>query len=233
MFCVSMLAGADAMHKVRIWDLPTRLFHWALALCVLALVVTGQIGGQAMVWHFRFGQAVLSLLVFRLLWGLVGGRWSRWTRLTLGPRAVGAYLRQSHDPRWHAGHNPLGSWAVVVMLLCLLVQATTGLFSDDEIAFAGPLVSLVSGAAVSAATAWHKGWGKILLIVLVLSHLLALLVHRWRRHPPLVPAMVHGDKVLPETVPASDDRLQDRLLALGLLMVSAGTVQWALAWGKP
>ena len=119
------------------------------------------------------------------------------------------------------------------MLLCLLVQATTGLFSDDEIAFAGPLVSLVSGAAVSAATAWHKGWGKILLIVLVLSHLLALLVHRWRRHPPLVPAMVHGDKVLPETVPASDDRLQDRLLALGLLMVSAGTVQWALAWGKP
>ncbi len=221
------------MVKVRIWDLPTRLFHWALAMAVVGLVITGQIGGQAMAWHFRFGQAVLTLLLFRLLWGVAGGYWSRWSRLPLGWRPVWAYLRGNHDPRWHAGHNPLGSWAMVAMLLCLFGQAATGLFSDDEIAFAGPLTALVSGSAVSASTAWHKGWGKTILIFLILLHLLALWVHRWRRHPPLVPAMLHGDKSLPTSEPASSDRPIDRLHALGLLIASAATVEWVLAWGKP
>ena len=67
------------MVKVRVWDLPTRLFHWALALCVLGLVITGNVGGEAMVWHFRFGYTVLTLLIFRTLWGFTGGHWSRWS----------------------------------------------------------------------------------------------------------------------------------------------------------
>ena len=65
------------MTTVRIWDLPTRLFHWALAACIVGLVVTAKVGGEAMNWHFRLAYAVFTLLVFRLLWGLVGGHWSR------------------------------------------------------------------------------------------------------------------------------------------------------------
>ncbi len=124
------------MVTVRIWDLPTRLFHWALALCVLGLFVTAELGGNAMVWHFRFGFCVLTLLLFRLAWGLFGGYWSRWTQFPLRPSAVAAYLQGRSMLGW-SGHNPLGSWSVVVLLLALAVQVATGLVSDDEIANVG------------------------------------------------------------------------------------------------
>jgi cytochrome b len=79
--------------RVRVWDLPTRLFHWLLALAVIALVVTAKVGGNAMVWHFRLGYFVLGLLVFRLLWGLVGGRWSRFGSFVYKPSTTWRYLR--------------------------------------------------------------------------------------------------------------------------------------------
>ena len=75
------------MIQVRVWDWPTRIFHWVLALLVVALVITGNVVGNAMVWHFRCGYGVLSLLLFRLLWGFVGGHWSRWRQLTCTPSA--------------------------------------------------------------------------------------------------------------------------------------------------
>ena len=75
-------------HTVRIWDLPTRIFHWALAVCIVALVITANVGGNAMVWHFRLGYTVLALLVFRLVWGLVGGRWSRFSAPPSSPSGV-------------------------------------------------------------------------------------------------------------------------------------------------
>ena len=121
------------MVTVRIWDLPTRLFHWLLVLCVLGLVVTGQMGGNAMLWHFRLGYAVLSLLVFRLVWGFVGGHWSRWQQLPLRLRLVTDYLHQRQTAGTWAGHNPIGSWSVLLMLGWLLLQVGTGLVSDDEI----------------------------------------------------------------------------------------------------
>lgn len=217
------------MATVRIWDLPTRLFHWLLAICVMGLIVTGNIGGNAMVWHFRLGYAVLTLLLFRLLWGFVGGHWSRWSRLALGPRQVLSYLRG--QPHAWVGHNPLGSWSVLLMLLWLLLQVATGLMSDDEIANAGPLTVLVSGATVNAATAWHKGLGKLLLIVLVLLHVAAIVWYRVRKAQALVPAMWHGDKDLPGEVTASRDCLPQRLLAVLLLLISAAAVRWLIGLG--
>ncbi len=219
------------MVTVRIWDLPTRLFHWLLAACVVGLVITGKLGGNAMVWHFRFGQAVLTLVVFRLVWGLVGGHWSRWSQLALAPGQVLDYLRgrTAHG----AGHNPLGSWSVLLMLGWLLLQAGTGLVSDDEIANAGPLTALVSGATVSAATAWHKGVGQWVLLALVLLHLTAIAWYRLRKAQALVPAMLHGDKMLPQPVTASRDGAAQRLLALLVLLVCAGTVRWLVGLGTP
>ncbi len=219
------------MVTVRIWDLPTRLFHWLLAACVVGLVITGKLGGNAMVWHFRFGQAVLTLVLFRLVWGLVGGHWSRWSQLAISPAQVLGHLR-GRTVHW-AGHNPLGSWSVLMMLGWLLLQAGTGLVSDDEIANAGPLTALVSGATVSAATAWHKGLGQWVLLALVLLHLSAIAWYRLRKAQALVPAMLHGDKVLPVPVPASRDGLAQRLLALLVLLACMAAVRWLVGLGAP
>ena len=217
------------MVTVRIWDLPTRLFHWLLAACVIGLVITGNVGGTAMVWHFRLGYAVLTLLLFRLLWGFVGGHWSRWRQLMLSPAQLMAYLRGRLSPS--IGHNPLGSWSVVWMLLWLLVQVSTGLLSDDEIANAGPLTPLVSAATVSAATAWHKGLGKGVLILLVSVHVLAIVWYQLRKGQALVPAMLHGDKSLPQAAAASRDGPTRWALAALLLTLCALAVRWLIHLG--
>ncbi len=217
------------MFTVRIWDLPTRLFHWLLATCVIALIVTGNVGGNAMVWHFRLGYAVLTLLLFRLVWGFAGGHWSRWTQLPLSPGSVMAYLR-GRSLSW-AGHNPLGSWSLVGMLLWLLLQVSTGLVSDDEIANAGPLTALVSGTVVSAATAWHKGLGKGVLIALIVLHVGAIVWYRVRKGQALVAAMLHGDKSLPEAVPSSRDCLPQRVLAVLIGLACAAAVRWLVMLG--
>lgn len=219
------------MFTVRIWDLPTRLFHWALAACVVGLIITGNMGGDAMAWHFRLGYTLLTLLVFRLAWGFCGGYWSRWSQLPLHPASVWAYLQGRGAPQHRVGHNPLGSWSVLAMLLCLGLQVATGLVSDDEIANLGPLSSLVPGEVVSWATRWHKGWGKFILMALVATHLLALVWYRWHRHPSLVPAMWHGNKVLPEATPASHDNLGRRSLALVLLILAGCAVAALVSLG--
>lgn len=219
------------MVKVRVWDLPTRVFHGTLALSVVGLVVSGQWGGDAMLWHFRFGYAVLTLLLFRLCWGFVGGHWSRWWQLPLSWRSLMAYRQGLRQPMLTTGHNPAGSWSVLAMLCWLALQVGTGLISDDEIANAGPLTSLVSGAAVSAATAWHKGLGKGLLLVLVALHVGAVAWYKWRKHQNLMSAMLHGDKIVDSAVPASRDDLITRLGACVVLLLCALAVRWALSLG--
>lgn len=219
------------MNAVRIWDLPTRLFHWSLAICVIALVVTAKVGGDAMNWHFRLGYAVFTLLLFRLLWGLVGGHWSRFASFFPTPGRLARYLGGHATAHDTAGHNPLGALSVLAMLAVLAVQVGTGLFADDEIASAGPLTALVSGSVVSAATTWHKSWGQYLVIGLVVLHVLAIIIYRLRRHD-LVTPMLHGDKPLAGAVPAARDSVGTRLLALVLLAVCAGVVYAVVQLGN-
>jgi cytochrome b len=220
------------MYSIRIWDLPTRVFHWALVACVLGLIITGNVGGNAMQWHFRFGYAVLTLLLFRLAWGLLGGHWSRWSQLPLGPRAVLAYFQGKSTPDQLAGHNPLGSWSVLAFLLVLALQVSTGLISDDEIANMGPLAVLAPSHWVSWASSWHKNWGKLALILLVLTHVLALAWYRWKKNQKLVSAMVHGDKSLPEVVVPSTDTGKTRGLALVVFVLAALAVFALISLGQ-
>jgi len=221
------MSFADS-YRVRVWDLPTRLFHWSLALSVLGSLATGLVGGGAMVWHLRLGQLALALLVFRLLWGLVGGHWSRFAAFPLRPQAFVDYLRGRGDVHLRAGHNPLGSLSVLVLLALLSAQILSGLVSNDDIAFAGPLSHLVSNASVAAATAFHKTWGKLLVLAWVLLHLVALIAHSWRGHP-LVPAMVHGDKTLAQAAPSSRDDGRSRLLAALLLALCLAGSAWVFS----
>lgn len=219
-------------NKVRVWDLPTRIFHWALVAGVLGLAISGTIGGNAMIWHFRFGYAVLTLLLFRIVWGLVGGRWSRFGAFIYSPQSVLNYLKGRGKAEHSVGHSPIGAGSVFAMLGFLLAQVGTGLLSDDEIAFAGPLTRFVSNASVSLATNYHKNIGKWILLALVLLHVAAIVFYLWRKHN-LVGAMLHGDKALVSAVPSSRDDAASRTAALVVLAACAGGVYWISTLAAP
>lgn len=212
--------------KIRVWDLPTRLFHWALAACVIGLVITGKIGGASIDWHARIGYAVLALLLFRLVWGLVGGYWSRFASFIYSPGSVINYLKGKAHPDHLIGHNPLGAGSVFAMLLVLLAQVGTGLVSDDEISFTGPLNKLVSSATGLLATSYHKQYGQWLVIGLVVLHVAAILYYLVRKKDNLIRPMLNGDKQGGMQVPTSRDDWQTRLLAAVIFGVCAGFVAW-------
>lgn len=219
------------MYTIRVWDLPTRVFHWGLVFCVIGLLITGNVGGNAMAWHGRFGYAVLTLLLFRLAWGLLGGHWSRFARFFYGPSAVLAYLRGRSPMEHSVGHSPLGALSVWALLLVLLAQVGSGLFADDEIAFTGPLAALVSSDWVSQATRYHKNVGKFILLGLVGLHLGALIFYRFVKQQRLVQAMILGDKQLDRDVPSSDDNARSRWLALVVLLCCAAVVYGIVSLG--
>ncbi len=209
---------------VRVWDAPTRLFHWALVLCFGGLVLTSQVGGMAMAWHFRFGYGVLTLLLFRAIWGLQGGHWSKFSTFVVGPRAILRYLRKEGKAFGAVGHNPLGSLSVLAMLVLLAMQATSGLMSDDEIATSGPLVRFVSSAWVSNATYYHIEIGKLLLLGLVFLHLGAIAFHYLDKQENLVKPMITGDKDLDFEAPNSLDAWPERRLAALIFLACVAAV---------
>ena len=224
---------APALQFVRVWDLPTRLFHWVLTLTVIGSLVSSQIGGNAMIWHTRLGLVVLALLIFRLVWGFAGGYWSRFASFLYGPRSVVAYLRGDSGPggRYDIGHSPVGSLSVWALLGLLAVQVATGLVADDEIATTGPLNRFVSDATASVAGGWHTEFGKWLLIVLVIAHIAAVLYYLWRKQQNLIGPMVHGDMPLPPGTPASADGTGQRLAAALTLTAAAALAWWVGSLG--
>lgn len=221
-----------ASHSVRVWDLPTRLFHWLLVACIIGSVVTSQIGGNAMIWHFRFGFAIASLLLFRLVWGVVGGRWSRFASFIYSPGTIVRYLQGRPQPEHVIGHNPLGAASVFAMLVVLIAQVSSGVVSDDEIAAVGPFAQFVSNATVSAATSYHKTYGKFMLLGLIVLHLAAIAYYYVAKRENLVKPMVDGDKTLANaTLPGSRDDAVSRLAALVVLAASGTLVGWAVSLG--
>jgi cytochrome b len=185
---------SELKHRVRVWDLPTRLFHWLLVLAVIGMFVTGYLG--ALDWHMRLGCGVLVLLLFRLVWGLVGGHWSRFASFCPSPRRLWNLLRaKQEDGPEHLGHKPLGALSVWAMLLVLLAQVISGLMSDDDIAYAGPWARHVSEAVSYWMTDYHAAIGQWLLVALVLLHVGAILFYLFRKKENLITPMLHGDKM--------------------------------------
>lgn len=223
----------QTLRNVRVWDLPTRLFHWLLAATVVGSVVTAKIGGNAAEWHFRLGYLVFTLLAFRVLWGLFGGRWSRFANFIYTPSTLLRYVRGQGRPDEHldVGHSPLGAGSVFALLAMLAAQVGSGLFADDEIANAGPMVKFVSSATSSALTSWHKNFGQWIIIALVVLHVGAILFYRFKRGRDLVGPMLSGDKMLGADVPASADRLSNRAIALVLVALCGAGVGWLVSLG--
>ena len=232
------------MHeRIRVWDLPTRLFHWALAGCLVGSLVSVNLGGNAVGWHFRFGYAILALLLFRVAWGFVGPRYARFASFPPNPAAA---LRQLQGQTGEGpGHTPLGAFSIYALLLALAIQAGTGLFANDAIMWDGPLKNLVSNATSDALTRLHK-INRFVVIGLVLLHLAAIAFYTVVKRRRLVAAMVTGDATAgwapasargpatDEPAPrASRDDVLVRLKGLVLLAACIAAV-WALVeFGGP
>ena len=208
---------------IRVWDLPTRMFHWLLVLCVIGLLVTANIGGPAMAWHFRFGYVVMALLVFRLIWGFIGGRWSLFSSFLYSPASLWRDLRGRH-PDTVVGHSPRGALSVFAMLSFLLAQVSTGLFSDDEISATGPLTSLVSSSWVALATYYHTSVGKFVIIALAIAHVGAIFLYWFRSGQNLLLPMILGDKEFSQPVHSSRDDSRMRVLAALVFLACLGLV---------
>jgi cytochrome b len=224
---------SSSVRTIRVWDLPTRVFHWALALCVVGSVVTAHLGGNAMVWHFRLGYSAFTLIAFRVVWGLIGGHWSRFSNFIYAPATLLRYLRgQNQAQEMHdVGHSPLGALSVFAVLVVLAAQVATGLFSDDEIANTGPLIKFVSGSTSLMLTKWHKNYGQWIIIALVVLHVAAIAFYVVKKKRDLLRAMVIGDKQLSASTTASTDTLATRALAALVFAVCAGGVAWLVNLG--
>ncbi|WP_303787098.1 cytochrome b/b6 domain-containing protein [Azovibrio restrictus] len=209
------------MRRIRLWDLPTRLFHWLLVAAVLALFVTGKVGGNAIEWHGRIGHFVVGLIAFRLVWGFVGSTYARFGQFFPTPGRVAAYLRGE----WQGlGHNPLGALSVFALLGLVGLQALLGLFTNDDIAFRGPLYNLVGGELSSRLTGLHHLLADVLLGFVVL-HVGAILFHVHVKKDNLVRPMLTGWKEAEQGEPARGGGLVALLFALAV----AGLALWGAA----
>jgi cytochrome b len=213
-----------SLHRIRVWDLPTRSFHVLLALCVAGLIATGEIG--LMQLHFWLGYAVLTLVLFRLVWGFVGGHWSRFINFVPTPAKLRAYIQavRAQQAPHSIGHNPLGALSVIGMLCVLLIQVFSGFFSDDEIANTGPWTAFIPADWVEMATEYHSDVGKVILIVLIVLHVGTVLYYKRIKNDDLLTPMLTGDKVLTTETQASRDTRTSRLFALGILLGCAYVV---------
>lgn len=213
-----------------VWDPALRLFHWALVALIAFSVWSGKTGGfQVMENHKLSGYAILALVLFRLAWGLAGGRHARFATFVASPSVAAAYVRDlvMGRARRYAGHNPLGAWSALAMLASVAVQAGSGLFASDDILTEGPLHGTVPSGVADWLT-WLHYWNSNLLFVLIGIHVVAVLLYEIKGDR-LIAAMIHGRKRLPAAEPADDVRsVRGRLwLALVLAVAAAGAV-WAV-----
>jgi cytochrome b len=223
-------AATPAHVRRRIWDVPTRIVHWTLAALVAFSWWTAEIGELGL--HRLSGYGILTLVLFRIYWGIVGSSTSRFRSFVASPRAVLRYVRLHLFDRAHIspGHNPLGSWSVVAMLALLATQTSTGLFAVDVDGIeSGPLSHLVSFETGRALAEFHESTFDVLLALIAL-HLLAVLYYTIHKRETLVSAMLGGWKRLPQAAGASDVVFAPWWRVLIGAALAAALVAW-VAWG--
>ncbi len=175
-------------NQYRVWDLPTRFFHWFLVIAIAVQFASAEFELLSMQWHVRGGYFILGLLVFRVIWGVIGSDTARFSYFLKGPRAVLHYLRGAPS---QVGHNPLGALSVVAMLVAIGLQTVSGLFANDEIDVFGPLISLVSSQTAHVFNDFHE-IGQNVILLLIALHLAAVLFYRFVRKRDLIKPMLTG-----------------------------------------
>jgi cytochrome b len=214
--------------NARVWDLPTRLFHWVLVVLIALQYATGKFHMFDMEWHFRFGYATLALIVFRLLWGIFGSQTSRFATFVRGPSAVLRHTvsLMSNKAAPSVGHNPLGGWSVLVLLASVLLQIVSGLFASDGIDTEGPLSNRVTTAAAKTWTRIHE-WNQDVLLILIVLHVLAIGLYYVLRNENLLGPMITGRKLVVTTPLRSAGALRAWMLFGFAVVCVAALVFWA------
>jgi cytochrome b len=208
-----------------VWDLPVRLVHWLLA--TLIAFSWWSVHHHHTDWHIWSGCAILTLLIFRFLWGFFGSSTARWASFVRGPRTIHAYLRG----RWVGiGHNPLGALSILALFLAVAVQVGLGLIAQDEDGiYLGPLARLVSSDTSDKARDIHELWFNVILALIVV-HLAAIIIYRLRgKH--LTKPMITGRAAVE---PAAEPMRQGKWwVALICLAIAFGIVRWVIAGAPP
>jgi cytochrome b len=190
----------DASRLVVVWDAPLRLFHWLVAALVAAAYATWRLNW--MIWHGRVGDALLALLLFRLLWGFFGSETARFSRFLASPRLAIQHLSYAfmREPDRQVGHNPAGGWMVLLLLALLLAETLSGLYVANDIADVGPLTEIVPAPVANAIETSHAmGWD--VLLAAIALHVLAIAAYAAVKGQNLVRPMITGTKALPVSVP--------------------------------
>lgn len=212
-------------HRVKVWDIPTRLFHWILVALIAALAISGEVGKLGV--HMLLGPMVLTLILFRLVWGVIGSETARFSHFVRGPRAVLAYMAAAKNGAVRSvGHNPLGAFSVLALLGLILAQALSGLFTSDDIFTDGPLAHLLSSKMVALISSVHRIGFKLLLAFIAL-HLAAVAFYRFVKKDDMLQAMITGRKQVPDDVDGIEFR--SPLIALVVLALCAAAVWGTLA----
>ncbi len=221
-----MADGLGRREAVKVWDLPTRIFHWTLAVLVVAMWWTGE--EREIALHTRIGTVLVGLLLFRLLWGFFGSETARFSHFLKGPAAVLAYVRGERPVL--VGHNPLGGWAIALMLALLVCQAGLGLIAHDVDGLeSGPLSHLVSYDTADWARVWHNRLINAIL-GLVALHIGAILVYFLVLDRDLIVPMISGRKDLP---PGIEAPALARAQTFLFCAAAAAAAAWWIGAGAP
>lgn len=217
--------------KIQVWDVPTRLFHWGLVISVLYSWFSVKIL-EDMQQHFYAGYAVLTLLLFRIIWGFVGSHYSRFNAFLFSPSKIFTYLKTlfssgkaQQERLIYPGHNPAGGLSALIMILVLTLQAALGMFSTDDY-FYGPLAGLVGSDQRAWLSSLHLDNVNIIYGLLGL-HLLAIIFYKWIKKEPLTKAMITGGKDV-DGNSADDESTQHKKTAGNLVALAVFTVCIAL-----
>ena len=218
------MSEPGASERTRIWDLPTRLFHWLLAALVVLSFTTGKLSGDWLTWHFRSGYAIASLLLFRLLWGFAGSRYARFASFLPSPSRIWRTVRSNESGAVpaSAGHSAIGTLSVYALLIVLAVQVSTGVFSNDGSFTEGPWAKFVSGAISDRLSTVHY-YNHWLIAGLAALHVAAVAFYLLARKEDLLTPMLTGDK-LGIDAPAADDDVALRVRAAVLAALASGII---------
>ena len=211
----------------RVWDLPVRLFHWLLVASLIGSWISAESGLEYIDWHMRLGYLALTLVSFRLLWGIWGSKPALFTSFLRSPRAMLEYSKTlcSRSSGNHPGHNPLGGAMALLLLVLVALQAGSGLFANDDIFTEGPLYGLVSNATSDLLTKLHH-FNFNLLLAASLLHIIAVLFYLLYKRQNLIRAMLTGNMQLTKLQAASAGPQAPLWRAVLFVLVCAGAVTW-------
>ncbi|MFC4699718.1 cytochrome b/b6 domain-containing protein [Glaciecola siphonariae] len=208
------------MTKVKVWDVPTRVFHWGLVAVFVFQFVTGDILDDAMQLHFYGGYVALGLILFRIIWGFVGSYHARFSSFIYSPRTAFNYMKGTSSTQTYLGHNPLGGYSVLAILAVMLTQAVSGLFMTDEIFMEGPYYSALGTQVDDIMNYLHHN-AISLMWALISLHLGAIAYYSIKKKQALIPAMFHGNKPSNDT---QKRRISTPWLAFIISMVVAAAI---------